>query len=208
MFCQRLTCLIKWRSLSCTERSTLMNICRNVLTVSNNSKSSDCNRAWKLQHLSSTSLTLKSNEPRPVIRRPNQVLVQVYASSVNPIDVLLSDGYGNRCFETIHVLDSCREAKISYDRFPLTIGRDFAGVVVATGTNVDHVRVGDRVWGAASPWQSGSHTDLLLTDSCHVGLAPSRIDLEPAASIPYSALTVWSSLGVAQLNASNAMRKR
>jgi NADPH:quinone reductase-like Zn-dependent oxidoreductase len=170
--------------------------------------SDDHNRAWRLQQLNRSSLTLDGDLARPVIRRPNQLLVQVHASSVNPIDVLLADGYGNRFFEAIHVLDSCRDSRITYDRFPLTLGRDFAGVVIATGSDVKHVTVGDHVWGAVSPWMSGSHTDLLLTDSCHVGTAPKTIPLEEAAAIPYSALTVWSSLEAAQLNSTNAPRQR
>jgi NADPH:quinone reductase len=63
---------------------------------------------------------------------PDQVLVRVHAASVNAFDWKIADGRLRDSFE--------------YD-FPVTIGRDFAGVVERVGGDVGRVRVGDAVFG-------------------------------------------------------------
>src|ERR1044072_7916609 len=72
--------------------------------------------------------------PRPS-PGPGQVLVRVHASSVNPMDVKIRSG-GMRL--------------ISGRRFPKGTGGDFAGEVVALGSTVTDVTVGEHVWGVLS----------------------------------------------------------
>lgn len=46
--------------------------------------------------------------------------------------------------------------------FPLVLGRDFAGRVVAKGLGVGHdVSIGDEVWGALPPHQQGCHAEFV-----------------------------------------------
>ena len=63
--------------------------------------------------------------PLPVITRPNQVLVRVYAASINPIDARLTDGYGQSLIRTVN---QCSGA--SGTSAPRILGRDFVGTVV------------------------------------------------------------------------------
>jgi NADPH:quinone reductase-like Zn-dependent oxidoreductase len=66
---------------------------------------------------------------------PGQVRVAVQAASVNGIDAYVAAGY---------VWDSMPH------RFPVVLGRDFAGTVEAVGTDVTSVRVGDLVAGVVT----------------------------------------------------------
>lgn len=60
------------------------------------------------------------------------VLIRVMAAGLNPIDNILAAG--------------AMSGMIPHE-YPLVVGRDAAGVVEAVGAGVDHVQVGDRVYG-------------------------------------------------------------
>ena len=63
--------------------------------------------------------------------KPNQVLVKVNASSVNPIDLMKREGYGKTIFE-----------KQRKDLFPWILGSDFSVTIEKLGSNVDKFNVG------------------------------------------------------------------
>lgn len=52
--------------------------------------------------------------------------------------------------------------------FPLTLGRDFVGVVTRKGMNVrDDIQIGDKVWGVVPIHRSGCHAEYVAVDeSC------------------------------------------
>lgn len=62
---------------------------------------------------------------------PNEVLIEVKATSVNPIDTYIRSGIVSMA-----------------GTFPYIVGCDFAGVVREVGANVKRFHVGDRVWGS------------------------------------------------------------
>ena len=64
--------------------------------------------------------------------QPGEVLVKVAASSINGFDVATAAGYLQGMME---------------HRFPLVIGKDFAGTVAALGEGVTDYAVGDQVFG-------------------------------------------------------------
>ena len=67
-------------------------------------------------------------QPEPA---PNEVLVQIGAVAVNPIDTYIRSGAVALPIE-----------------FPYVIGCDLAGTVTACGSNADRFQPGDRVWGS------------------------------------------------------------
>ena len=69
--------------------------------------------------------------PTPQIA-PNEVLVRVHASSVNPIDNAIASGMLKDMVE---------------HEFPIVLGRDFAGVVEQVGSDVSGLSEGDEVFG-------------------------------------------------------------
>ena len=72
--------------------------------------------------------------------KSNEVLVQVKAASLNPIDALMTGGFGSVLLKSLRKFNKSELAD-----FPVILGRDFAGVVVKRGAQVTRVREGDEV---------------------------------------------------------------
>ena len=115
--------------------------------------------------------------------KPNQVLVKVYASSINPLDLMKREGYGRTIFE-----------KQRKNIFPWIIGCDFSGTVAEIGSNINKFKIGDEVWGCSSNANSGTHAEFVCIDVDEITHKPSRLDHLQAASLPYVAQTTWSAI--------------
>src|SRR3989344_3242606 len=85
-------------------------------------------------------IEINNNAPKPS-PSGSQVLVEVYAASLNPIDSGVRAG---------HFKDSMPL------KFPVTIGGNFSGVVVETGEEVADFKPGDEVYGQALVLNGGS----------------------------------------------------
>lgn len=79
---------------------------------------------------------------------------------------------------------------------PLTLGRDFAGVVQAVGGAVNQFKPGDEVMGVIPPPLTGSHKQYVVSQSCNMKIKPKNLTMEQAASIPYVGMTAWSALQI------------
>ena len=91
--------------------------------------------AWQISKYGSVEdLYLSADTPTPAIRRPDEVLIEVHAASVNPIDVMMMGGYGSATLNPLRKL-LCNTSR-DRGEFPLTLGRDFSGTVVKTGIAV------------------------------------------------------------------------
>lgn len=123
---------------------------------------------WEINNFSANYadvLCFNQNKPSPTIRAPNELIVQVNSASVNPLDVLMCSGYGNEVLEKIGLASEFKSPLVSYDRFPLTLGRDFSGVVVDKGSAVKNVNLNDQVFGAIPPYKQGTHGQyVVVTD--------------------------------------------
>lgn len=137
-------------------------------------------KGWQINEYGDLDvLQFNDNIKVPILEDPNEVLVKVQAASVNPIDVLmistcilwtfdgqdvsivyLSEGYGSAFFNAF---------KLNGIPFPITLGRDFCGVVVRKGMNVrDNIKIGDEVWGVIPPHKPGSHAEYVCVNASHV----------------------------------------
>lgn len=128
---------------------------------------------WQLNSysndLNESILTLNTECVKPVINKPNELLIRVLSSSVNPIDTAMCSGYGSSLLSLLQMTSHFGIDSISYDRLPLILGRDFCGVVVGCGQAVHRFKVGDNVWGALPPFaKNGSHSQLIVANECHV----------------------------------------
>ena len=109
----------------------------------------------------------------------DELLVHVHASSVNPADAAVVGG-------------ALRE--MAEHDFPVTLGRDFAGVVERTGGGVTRYRPGDEVYGflpLVNPTvHDGSWAELITVpeDDC-VSAKPTSLDMARAGAAPLAALT-------------------
>ena len=116
----------------------------------------------------------------------SQVQLEVAAVAINPVDL------STRAGVNIPVADA---------RFPMVLGWDVAGTVVATGPQVDAWRVGDRV--AAMVFQpsdqQGTYARYLNLDASVLARVPDSLSLEQAATIPLAGLTAAQLLDAVKL---------
>lgn len=110
---------------------------------------------------------------------PKDVLIEVYASSVNPIDVKIRSG-GQR--------------GIIWYTLPHVLGLDVSGVVKEVGSSVTKFSVGDEVVSSPTHKRSGCYAELVSIDESAVAHKASSISHEEAASLPLVALTAWQGL--------------
>lgn len=135
-------------------------------------------------------------EDRPIpTPGPDDILVRVRATSVNPIDCAVRRGYGAEHFRRIGLLHD-----------PHIPGRDIAGEVVSVGDNVKGFKEGDKVWSAVL-W--GASAEYALAPAAWAAPMPKSLDYQHAAAFPFAGLTAWTALVVhCGLNAENTAGKK
>lgn len=109
----------------------------------------------------------------------NQVLVEIYATSINPIDWKLRSGY----LKDMLPLE-----------FPIILGWDLAGKVVATGDKVENFQIGDEVFARPATNNRGTYAEYAAVDEHLLAKKPASLTFEQAASIPLAGLTAWQCL--------------
>ena len=114
---------------------------------------------------------------REVPRRkpgPDEVEIAVEAASVNPIDVRRAAGYGRRLLSFMGA-----------SRFPMALGNDFAGVVVAVGSGrASGFAIGERVYGVKPPSRDGTHASHVLVKAAHARKAPANRSFRTSPPCP------------------------
>ncbi|XP_069101708.1 reticulon-4-interacting protein 1 homolog, mitochondrial-like [Argopecten irradians] len=152
------------------------------------------------------ALTFSSTARVPRIHSPNEVLVEIHAASVNPIDVLMTKGYGK---DVLNVLRGKASPVSTAAEFPLVFGRDFSGVIAQKGKAVGKYKVGDEVWGTLGGQKQGSHAQYAVAGLNEISKKPPSLSHIDAASIPYVAATTWAALvQVGELTSGNTQGKR
>ncbi|MDD0837632.1 NADP-dependent oxidoreductase [Curvibacter sp. HBC61] len=119
------------------------------------------------------------SEVAPPTLQPDEMLVQVHAAALNPIDNLVTAG----TFKPI-----------LHFTFPATLGSDLAGVVVAVGRRVTRFKPGDEVYASLFDSGKGSLAEFAAVPESAAALKPPHLDFVQAASIPMVALTAWQAL--------------
>lgn len=108
---------------------------------------------------------------------PGEVLVRVEASAVNSHDTFLRDG-------TLKMMTG--------RRFPMGLGLDFAGRVVATGSEVSDLASNTAVWGMVSPKArhvTGSAAQYVVVPADRVATFPEQLSMAEAASLVTTSTT-------------------
>jgi len=149
-------------------------------------------KAWQIHEYSGSSgLNLAHEKLIPSITSPRDVLVRIHAASVNPIDVQMAAGYGRNL---INLYKNLVNQEIGSSEFPLTLGRDFSGVIVDVGSQVKHLKVGDEVFGAIDAKRQGTHAEFCLASEKEIALKPKSASHVESAALPFVAATTFSSL--------------
>jgi zinc-binding alcohol dehydrogenase family protein len=107
---------------------------------------------------------------------PRDLLVEVRAVSVNPVDTKVRR----------NAAPPAGEARI--------LGYDAAGVVRAVGREVTLFKPGDAVWYAGAIGRPGTNAELHAVDERIVGRMPSSLSFAEAAALPLTAITAWELL--------------
>lgn len=187
----------------CNRTTPLINSITASFTASSNPQTvrqRRSNYGWQIEkyfideEFNRDQIKFDSAMKRPIIYSPDELLIEVHAASVNPLDLLMIKGYGREIIDSLNVVNQVTRCKLSYDKFPLALGRDFSGVVRNVGANVTKFKVGDEIWGSVSPFKQGSHCKYVVASEHELDLKPTNLSFEQAASIPYVALTSWSAL--------------
>ena len=111
--------------------------------------------------------------------KADELLVQVHAAGVNPIDNMIPTGIF--------------KAVVKFE-LPATLGSDLAGVVVEVGSRVTRFKVGDAVYASIFDQGTGSIAEFAVVPERAAALKPANLDFVQAASIPMVGLTSWQAL--------------
>jgi NADPH:quinone reductase-like Zn-dependent oxidoreductase len=127
---------------------------------------------------------LEIDDDLPVPRvGPNGVLVEVHATSVNPVDWKLRQGLLHAVMPVV---------------FPVIWGIDFAGVVTEVGPSVTLFKPGDEVYGMKEGYVAktyrGTYAECVVVPEKSLAAKPRNLSYEEAAAVPVTALTAWQAM--------------
>jgi len=112
--------------------------------------------------------------PDPVAG-PGQIVVDIFAASVNGADWRVCTGHGHK-------------------KFPLILGRDFSGVVSALGAGVQDLDIGDEVFGVLEFGRDGTYAEKIAVGSAIVARKPASLSHVDAAALALTGLTALYTL--------------
>lgn len=118
--------------------------------------------------------------------KKGEALVKVKAIGLNPPDWYLRDGY--------KMLPSEWQPKVP---FPIILGTDISGVIVALGDDTTGFSVDDEVYAMVrfpSYGESKAYAEYVSVPVAELALKPKNIDFVEAAASPMSLLTAWQFL--------------
>lgn len=135
-------------------------------------------KAARISEYGSAEVVTVEEIDKPVAAA-GQVLVAVKASSINPFDRMMREGYLKDMLT-----------------LPFTLGGDIAGVVEAVGEGVENVAVGDAVYGQANviAGNSGAFAELAATKAEQVAKKPESLDFPAAAAVVLTGVSAWQAL--------------
>ena len=121
---------------------------------------------------------LQYQEVEPPKIKPDQLLVKVRATCVNPVDWKIRKGMLKL---------------ITGNKFPIILGFDLSGDVVEVGSQVTRFKPGDAIYGNVG-LLGGAYAELAAVPEKSVAPKPTNMTYEEAASVPVAALTALQAL--------------
>jgi NADPH:quinone reductase len=117
--------------------------------------------------------------PQPQIQHPRDLLVQLKAASINPVDTKIR-----------------QRGPYFPNSLPTVLGLDGAGIVAAVGPEVRHFSVGDEVYFCSGGLgdRPGTYAEYTLVDERFVTLKPRSLSFTEAAAVPLVLITAWEAL--------------
>ena len=123
--------------------------------------------------------TLQPSEvPVPTVG-PRDVLIDVRAASINPLDKMVRNGEFKQLLKY---------------KPPFVLGHDVAGVITQVGADVRTFTVGDEVYSRPRDLRIGTFAEFIAIDADDVALKPRSLTFEEAGAVPLVALAAWQAL--------------
>jgi NADPH:quinone reductase-like Zn-dependent oxidoreductase len=135
-------------------------------------------RAYVLERYGSPEGSRLMEVPAPT-PRPSDILVEVRAAGLNPVDFKFRQG---------------KLRAILRQTLPFVLGNELAGEVIAVGSDVKRFRVGDRVFARVAKDRGGAFADQACVDEIHAAHMPRNPDFTAAAAVPLAGLTALQAL--------------
>jgi NADPH:quinone reductase-like Zn-dependent oxidoreductase len=135
-------------------------------------------RAYVLKHYGGPEGSLLMDVPAPA---PGQrdILVEVRAAGLNPVDFKFRQG---------------KLRAILRPKLPFVLGNEFAGEVIAVGSEVKRFGVGDRVFARVAKDRAGAFAEQACVDENDAAHMPRNLDFTAAAAVPLAGLTALQAL--------------
>lgn len=125
--------------------------------------------------------------------KPEQLLVKIAATALNPFDWKVADG----------IMEGVMPAV-----FPLILGQDAAGTVSAVGDDVTRFKSGDRIFGQFfhAPVGEGTFAEYaVVPQKGALALLPQEIDFPTAAALPTAGMTALAMVEALELDAGSSV---
>ncbi len=137
-------------------------------------------KAAQIKEYGENVIAINENAEKPGITA-EQVLVEVYASGLNPVDWKIREGYLQ---------------KMAPLHFPATLGSDFSGKIIEVGEGVKSFKKGDEVYGSAIALGEGSGAlaEFAVASAKTIALKPGKTDYIQAAALPLAGVSALQAL--------------
>lgn len=134
-------------------------------------------KAYRVEAANGPFRATEVDQPKP---SPGQVLVKIYTSGVNPLDIKIRAG----------------EAEHAKQPLPAVPGLDMAGVVAEVGPGVTSFHVDDEVYGMVGGvgGLQGTLAEFILADAALLAHKPANLTMRQAAVLPLVTITAWEGL--------------
>lgn len=116
--------------------------------------------------------------------KPKQLLIKVYACSLNAMDVKRHHG---------------QTKFITLEKLPTGSCYDVSGIVEQVGSEVTQFAVGDRVCAMADMPDAGTMAEFCIVNEPYSAKIPSNVSFVDAAGLPMAAMTAYQALALGKL---------
>lgn len=116
--------------------------------------------------------------PAPTVG-PRDVLVDVRAASINPLDKMVRNGELKQLLKY---------------KPPFALGHDVSGVVTEVGSEVRDFKVGDEIYARPRDLRIGTFAEQIAIDTDDIALKPTSLSFDEAAAVPLVALAAWQAM--------------
>lgn len=142
-------------------------------------------KAIQIKQYGDASVLALVDVPKPT-PQDNEVLIRVKATSFNPVDAKIRQGY-------------LKEAMPM--QLPLLMGWDCAGVVDAVGAQVTDFAVGDAVYGFPDFMHGGTNAEYFCIDTSYIAAKPVALNFAEAAALSMTGQAALACLDLAGVSA-------